>query len=122
MLTWIKALSRAVLHRLDVDRCRTCGSMTGADSVMTNPSDVMRARLILEPELAREAVAAALFDAGSQGIHEDGELLVTQFQSDDETRVAREVALAAEQQLELSPAEALAEAATQIRTQIEEGS
>src|SRR3954471_2748178 len=42
MLTWIKALSGAVLHRLNVDRCRTCGSMTGADSVMTNPYDVMR--------------------------------------------------------------------------------
>jgi pyruvate formate lyase activating enzyme len=42
MLTWIKAPPGRVLHRLDVDRCRTCGSMTGADSVMTNPSDVMR--------------------------------------------------------------------------------
>jgi pyruvate formate lyase activating enzyme len=42
MLTWIKAPSGRVLHRPDVDRCRTCGSMTGADSVMTNPSDVMR--------------------------------------------------------------------------------
>ena len=42
MLIWIKAPSGRVLHRPDVDRCRTCGSMTGADSIMTNPSDVMR--------------------------------------------------------------------------------
>jgi pyruvate formate lyase activating enzyme len=42
MWTWIKAPPGRVLHRLDVDRCRTCGSMTGADSVMTNTSDVMR--------------------------------------------------------------------------------
>src|SRR3954468_10886853 len=42
MLTWIKAHQGSVRHRLTVDRCRTFGSMTGADSVMTNPSDVMR--------------------------------------------------------------------------------
>ena len=44
----------------------------------------------------REAVAAALFAAGSQGIHEDGDALVTQFESEEETRVAREVALEAD--------------------------
>ena len=44
----------------------------------------------------REAVAAALFAAGSQGIHEDGDALVTQFESEEETRVAREVALDAD--------------------------
>ena len=44
----------------------------------------------------REAVAAALFAAGSQGIHEDGDALVTQFESQEETRVACEVALEAD--------------------------
>jgi len=44
----------------------------------------------------REAVSAALFAAGSQGIHEDGDALVTQFASEEEARVAREVALEAD--------------------------
>ena len=43
-----------------------------------------------------ELVSSALFVAGSQGIQEDGELLVTQFESDDEVEHARTLVLEAD--------------------------
>lgn len=45
---------------------------------------------------ASELVSAALFAAGSQGIQEDGELLVTQFESDGEVERARGMVLDAD--------------------------
>ncbi|HEX6631379.1 MAG TPA: 50S ribosomal protein L11 methyltransferase [Gemmatimonadaceae bacterium] len=50
-------------------------------------------------------VSAALFAAGSQGIQEDGELLVTQFASAAEVEAARDAALAADPgaRVELAP-------------------
>ena len=50
-------------------------------------------------------VSAALFAAGSQGIQEDGELLVTQFASTAEVEAARDAALAADPgaRVELAP-------------------
>ena len=43
----------------------------------------------------RDAVSAALFASGSLGIHEDGDALVTQFESEGETAAARAAARAA---------------------------
>jgi ribosomal protein L11 methyltransferase len=45
---------------------------------------------------ARESVSAALFGSGSLGIHEDGDALVTQFETDAEVEAARLAVLAAD--------------------------
>jgi ribosomal protein L11 methyltransferase len=56
---------------------------------------------------AREAVAAALFDVGSQGLQEDGEALVTQFPPDCDIDVVRRAVLAADASADvtIAPAE-----------------
>ena len=50
----------------------------------------------------RDAVSAALFASGSLGIHEDGDALVTQFESEAETAAARDAARAADPGAETS--------------------
>jgi len=50
----------------------------------------------------RDAVSAALFASGSLGIHEDGDALVTQFESERETAAARAAARAADPGAETS--------------------
>jgi ribosomal protein L11 methyltransferase len=56
---------------------------------------------------AREAVVAALFDVGSQGLQEDGESLVTQFPPDCDIEVVRRAVLAADASADvaIAPAE-----------------
>jgi ribosomal protein L11 methyltransferase len=44
--------------------------------------------LRVEPGARRDAIAAALFRSGAQGLHEDGALFVTHFPSEDEARSA----------------------------------
>ena len=46
--------------------------------------------------VAAESVVAALFAAGSQGVHEDGDALLTQFPPDADIDAIREALLAAD--------------------------
>jgi ribosomal protein L11 methyltransferase len=58
---------------------------------------------------AREAVVAALFAAGSQGLHEDGEALLTQFPPDCDVEAVRRAVLDADPSADvgIAPAEAI---------------
>jgi ribosomal protein L11 methyltransferase len=51
---------------------------------------------------AREAVVAALFDAGSQGLQEEGEALLTQFPPDSDVDALRAALLAADPSADVS--------------------
>jgi len=55
---------------------------------------------------AREAVVAALFAAGSQALHEDGETLVTQFPPDCDVSAVRDAVLVADASADVSIATA----------------
>jgi ribosomal protein L11 methyltransferase len=53
-------------------------------------------------DAAAERVAAALFAAGSQGLHEDGDALVTQFPADSDVEAVRAAVLAADPDAEVT--------------------